>query len=266
MIQIVDLLPIYRKIATQICCNTDEEQMEDSESASDGSNFETSENGTSEHGTSKRETSEQQDAKIAKWLENTDDAPSAPPDEKANDDGGEDDDGGDDYSEDQEASGHKILLESEAYQWLVSMIHRTVLLSGIDPNCMIGHREDVSRQLQSVTAQEAHNQRFHRLVTSKRPPPRYIARFELPWNLLRDLREEYEGESPAEIVGQVVTLTGDGHSVQAATCRSYLEQVWPTTGSEFMDLVENMMTRTGQGCERMLLVSYSTTPLSLIVP
>lgn len=225
--------------------------MKDSDSTSDGSSDESSFN-----------ASEQVDA-IAKWLEDIEGSTSATPDETANDDGGEDqtlyETANNDDGEEQLISGHKILLESEAYQWLVSVMQRTARLNGIDPNFMASHRENINQQLQSIATREAQKQRIHRLVTSKRPPPRYIARFDLSWDLLNFLREEYEGESPAEVVGQVVTLTGDGHLVQAATCRGYLQQVWPTTGSEFMDLVEDMITRTGQSCESMLLVSYFNT-------
>lgn len=202
--------------------------MEDSDSTSDGSNSK----------------SFGQDAAIAKWLGDIEGSTSATTDETAHVDD----------RDDQLISGYKILLESEAYQWLISVIQRSAHLNGIDPNCMVGHRENISQQLQLITAQEARNQRIHRSIPSKRRPPRYIARFDLPWDLLNFLREEYEGKSPAEVVGQVVTLTGDGHSVQAETCRGYLEQVWPTTGSEFMDLVEDMITQTGQSCKRMLPV------------
>lgn len=151
---------------------------------------------------------------------------------------------------------HKVLRESEAYQWLVSVMQRTIRLNGIDPSCMAAHRENITRQLQSITAQEVKKQRLDRLITSRKPPPVYIARFSLPWDLLKFLREDYDDENLAAVAGHVVTLTGDGYSVQAATCREYLEQVWPTTGSEFMDLVEDIVTQTGQSCERVLLVSY----------
>lgn len=230
MAHISDVLHIKRKIATQICCGTHEGATEDSDSTSDESNL-----GVPE-----------QAPAIVEWLEETEDSPSAAPEETTNDDG-----------EAQVISGHKMLLESEAYRWLISVMQRTALLNGIDPDCMVGHRENISRQLQSITAKEAQKRQNNRLISSKRPPPLYIASFEFSWDLLRFLREEYEGEDPAEVVGQVVTLTGDGHSVQAETCRGYIEQTWPTTGSGFVDLIEDMITRTGQSCTRMLLVPYS---------
>lgn len=240
-----------RRIAAQICWNTYEGSMKDYDSNSGGSSD-----------ASSFKPSEQVEA-IVKWLEDIKGSTSAIPDKTANDDGSEyqtvDKTANDDDGEEHLISGHKILLESEAYRWLISVMQRTARLNGIDPNCMIGHRENIDRQLQSITAKEAQKQRIHRLVTSKRPPPRYIARFSLSWDLLNFLREEYEGERPAEVIGQVVALTGDAHSVQAATCRGYLEQVWPTTGSEFMDLVEDMIARPGQSCKRMLPVSYFST-------
>lgn len=169
-------------------------------------------------------------------------SPDHTPDENANDD----------YGEDQLSPDQKALLESEAYRWLVSVVQQTVRLDGINPNFMVGQRESIIRQLTSIASKEKY--RLRALMSSERPPALYIARFGLSWDLLKFLREEYEGENPAGVVSQVVTLTGDGHSVQAATCRGYVEQVWPTTGSEFMDLVEDMITRTDQLCKCMLLV------------
>lgn len=231
-----DFVHMIRRIATQICGGNYEAAVEDTNSMSDVSSLETSE----------------QDTAIAEWLKDSGQGgfPTTTPDEIAyNDDG-----------EDQIISGHRKVLESEAYQWLVSVMQRTARLNGIDPICMAGHREKVTRHLRTIATQEAQKQQLRRLITSKRPPPRYIARFSLSWDLLNFLREEYEGESIAGVVGQAVTLTGDGHSVQAATCRRYLEQVWPTTGSEFLSLVEVMIIRAGQSCKRMWLVSFSQHP------
>lgn len=219
--------------------------MEDSESTSDESSL-----GFPEQAPAIVEWLEETEScpsAIADWREETEGSPSVAPKDTAN---GDDD-------EEQIISGHKMLLESEAYRWLISVMQRTARLNGVDPDCMVGHRKNITRQLQSITTQEAQKRKINRLITSKRPPPLYVARFEFSWDLLKFLREEYEGENPAEVVGQVVTLTGDGHSVQAETCRAYIEQIWPTTGSEFVDLIEDMITRTSQSCTRMLLVPYS---------
>lgn len=143
------------------------------------------------------------------------------------------------------------LLGSEAYKWLVSVMRRTSQLNGVNPSCMTSIRENITKQLRSITAQEAQRQRLHSLQ-----PSLYISRFSLWWKLLEFLLEEYEGKNLAEVIGQVVTLTGDGHSVQAATCRTYLEQVWPTTGSDFLDFMEKLIKRPGQVCERTLLIPH----------
>lgn len=151
----------------------------------------------------------------------------------------------------------KALLDSEAYRWLVSMMQRGSRLNGIDPHCMISHRDVMILQLQSQTEREAQKPKTHRRTTSTKQPPLYVARFELPWDPLTFLREVYNGDNQREAINQFVTLTGDGRSVQAETCRGYLEQVWPTTGSDFMDLMEDLVTRAGQRCKRKVRVSYS---------
>lgn len=137
-----------------------------------------------------------------------------------------------------------------------SVVQRSSRLNGIEPHCMSGCREIVSQQLQALTGRGSHGPRHRRLITSKRQPPLYRAKFNLTWDPLTFLREKCEGESPGEVVGQVVTFTRDGRSVQAETCRGYLEQVWPTTGSEFMNLVVDIVTRLGQSCKRKPLVSH----------
>lgn len=161
--------------------------------------------------------------------------------------------------EDELTSDHKILLHSEAYRRLISVFQRSVRLNGIDPVCMVGHRKKTIGQLPSNPSIGSQNTGTFTSMTPEIPPPLYVAKFGLSWDLLNFLREEYEGENLAGVVDQVVTLTGDGHLVQAATCRDYIEQVWPTTGSEFMDLVENVITQTGQRCKCMLLAPYSLT-------
>lgn len=218
-----------RKISAQICCGTDEGTKEDRDSVSDESSLSISE----------------RDTAVAEWLANTQDSAPAMCDEIPNDDD----------NEKNLISGHKTLRDSEAYRWLVSVMQRTSRLNGVNPHCMLACREIIARQLDAVTAQESKKQELQRLITSKNQPPLYMACFELEWDLVSFLHKECEGRNPGEVVGQIVTITGDGRSVQAKACRGYLEQVWPTTGSEFMGLVEDLVTRAGQSCKRKSLAS-----------
>lgn len=149
--------------------------------------------------------------------------------------------------EEETAEGHETLRASEAYRWLISVLQRSSRLNGIDPNRMSSCREVMTQQLQALSGRAS--QGSQRLITSKRQPPLYRARFNLSWDPISFLQEECEVRSPGEVVSQVVTLSGDGRSVQAETCRGYLEQVWPTTGSEVMNLIADLVTRTGQSCE-----------------
>lgn len=227
-----------RRIAGQICRGGYEGVMEDSTSISSGSSLKVSE----------------RDTAIDEWLESIQVSPDATlqVDEVAT----HDDDASSDATDDDDeelASGHKALLDSEAYRWLVSVMQRSSRLNGIDPHRMSSHRKNTARQIQSITTQDSVRKRAPRLITSKTQPPIYMARFDLPWDLLTFLREEYESEDLGGVVGQLITLTGDGRSVQAETCRGYLQQVWPTTGTEFVGFVEDLVTRAGQSCKRKLL-------------
>lgn len=241
MAQIIDFLHLNRRVASHICHGTHEEAMEDLIFVSDGSSSGDSNVISAGANVPKR------DAAVAEWLENVQGSADTICDETThtavditNDDG----------NEQELTAGHKTLRDSEAYRWLVSVVQRTSHLNGIDPSCMSSHREIIKEQLRAVANRGGPTQKSKRLVTSKIQPPVYTANFELPWDPLTFLREECEGENPGDAVGQVVTLTGDGSSVQAQTCRGYLEQVWPTTGAYFMDLVEDLVTRAGQSCKR----------------
>lgn len=226
---------------------------EDSVSISDGSSSEDSNfiKAGSSSNVAKR------DAAVAEWLQNLQGSVETTRDEttsigvnSANDD----------CNEQELTAGHKTLLDSEAYRWLVSVMQRTSRLNGIDSFCMSSHREIIRQQLLATTGRGGPRSKSQRLITSKRQPPIYTVRFKLPWDPLAFLREECEAQDPREVVGQVVTLTGDGCSLQAQTCRGYLEQVWPTTGSSFMDLVEDLVTPGGQSCKRKSLVSHCKPP------
>ena len=227
----IDFLHFNSRIAEQICHGGYEQVMEDSDSDSDESSPNASMRGTA----------------VAEWLENTRGSAETTCDETATDED----------REEELISGHKTLIESEAYRWLVSVMQRISDLNGVHPHAMSRSREIMAQQLQALMTQEAHKQKSRRLITSKKQPPLYMVRFDLLWDPLTVLREECGDENP-ELIGQAVTLTGDGRFVQAETRRDYLERVWPTTGSEFMDLVEDLVTssrtRAGQSCICKLLV------------
>lgn len=241
-----------RRIARQVCHGVYEGVMEDSNSISKDSSLKFSE----------------RDTAIDDWLESIQVSPDGTL--QSDEDATHDDDASWNATDDNDeelTSGHKALLDSEAYRWLKSVMQRSSRLNGIDPHRMSSHRKIIARQIQAITTQDSLRKRAPRLITSKIQPPIYMARFDLPWNLLTFLREEYESEDLRGGVGQLITLTGDGRSVQAETCRGYLQQVWPTTGTEFMDFVEDLVTRAGQSCKRKLLArTIQITHVRLIPP
>jgi hypothetical protein len=226
----IDVYRMHRRIAARVCRGAYKGDTEDSNSISDESSSDDSKAVTA----------------VTQWLGDIQGSADTTYDETANDDN----------NEEELVPGYKTLFDSEAYRWLVSVMQRTSRLNGIDPHCMIHHREIMTRQLQAVTDQQAQKPKSHRLITSKNQPPLFLARFDLEWDPVTFLQEECEGKNQEEVAGQVLALTGDERSVQAETCRGYLEQVWPTTGSEFMNLVEDLVTRAGQNCRRKSLVSH----------
>ena len=83
---------------------------------------------------------------------------------------------------------------------------------------------------------------FPPLTISRSAPEKSItAIFEIDWNPVNFLKEQkYEG-SPSEALSHAITLTGAPNDAQALTTREYLSQVWPTTSSQILKLVAEVI-------------------------
>jgi hypothetical protein len=145
--------------------------------------------------------------------------------------------------DDRLSSGLEALRDSEAYNWLISAVRREVKLNGIDPHIMRCHRKELLRELESIIAnsrliQSGQSQKISR----HRKPDLYTATFVLEWDIPGFLLEQdYSENVKSHVLGRVITLTGDQMFSQALPCREYMQQVWPTTGLEFLQLFESLL-------------------------
>ena len=147
--------------------------------------------------------------------------------------------------EDKLSFGHEALRKSEAYKWLISAVQRNVNMNGVRPSCMEGHRQWLLTMLETNTPREQALK--HQKISRCRRPALYTAKFELSWNLMGFLREqEYADEDLHAIVGRVITLSGDHQFVQALPCKEYMEQIWPSTGADFVRLLERLVETPAQ--------------------
>jgi hypothetical protein len=124
------------------------------------------------------------------------------------------------------------LRESEAYKWLVSTVQRNVKINGVQPSRMRDHRQWFLALLDSTSTR----------ISRRKKPDLYTAEFELSWNLMGFLQEqEYDDEDPSSVIGGVITLSGDDKCVQALPCKEYMEQIWPSTGPDFVQLFQRLV-------------------------
>jgi hypothetical protein len=118
-------------------------------------------------------------------------------------------------------------------------------VNGIQPTGMRGHHQWFLALLDTAThqGQATKPQRISR----RRKPDLYTAQFELAWDLMGFLQEqEYPDEDLSRVIGRVITLSGDHECVQALTCAKYMEQVWPLTGPDFVQLFERLVEHPDQ--------------------
>lgn len=130
------------------------------------------------------------------------------------------------------AFGLATLRESEAYKWLISTVQRNVKINGVQPSRMRDHRQWFLALLDATSTR----------ISRRRKPDLYTAKFELSWDLIGFLQEqEYVDEDPSSVIGRVITLSGDHECVQALPCKNYMEQLWPSTGPDFVQLFERLV-------------------------
>lgn len=134
--------------------------------------------------------------------------------------------------------GHDSLRKSQAYQWLVSTVQRQTAMMDVQASQMDKHREWLLNTLESITPQE--QKQKHR-VSRRRKPPIYTVNFDLSLDLTGFIRDqEYPEQDRHSIVSRVIALTGSEHFVQALPCKEYMEQIWPSSGTQLVKLLDSL--------------------------
>jgi hypothetical protein len=125
------------------------------------------------------------------------------------------------------------VLNSPAFDWLV-----TTLLTEVS---LTRPRADVMRSIRNQilsTLPSSHK------VSRKRSSREYRATFEIDWDPLSFVKDQKYQESPDQAIERSITLTGSPEDAQALTTGQYLAQTWPTSGAEVMRIVAEVMRNT----------------------
>lgn len=131
----------------------------------------------------------------------------------------------DEYAIDQFPDAWKFLTENNAYKWLLGKIRSHLTLTGGKDTSSQKIQKEIQKGLNSGT------------IEAKYAKATRKATFMIAWPLHKFLREEYPGEEALEL-SSIITITGSCLNAQAASCSEYMRQVWPTTGTETLAILQ----------------------------
>lgn len=118
----------------------------------------------------------------------------------------------------------KLILASPAYQWLLAALRREVVLNLEDAASMVAIRKAIA---------------FPRppRISAKRSVEIFSLTFHIPWDPKQFVKDQNYQEKPEDAICDAITLTGTAKNAQALTTAQYLEQTWPTTGQQILQLI-----------------------------
>ncbi|KAI0104994.1 hypothetical protein GGR51DRAFT_200467 [Nemania sp. FL0031] len=123
-----------------------------------------------------------------------------------------------------------FLMNTPAYQWLISEIGKEGRLLRADHDIMEDVKAIVLQCLPSPS--------------DGAPLQRHKGTFELQWDPLLFFKEQRFKGNLTDVFGGAITITGSGSDAQALTVRDYLSQTWPTTCESILQLVANTIHNT----------------------
>ena len=83
-------------------------------------------------------------------------------------------------------------------------------------------------------------ERFSASITQMVPSKKVVSMFSFrfQWDLASFLASEYNGNKHLGL-GEIITITGTSDQAQAATCATYLHQLWPCMGPEILCVIQD---------------------------
>ncbi|RWA03258.1 hypothetical protein EKO27_g11847, partial [Xylaria grammica] len=137
----------------------------------------------------------------------------------------------------------KTLAEDPSYAWMLARLRRDLILSK--------GRYDIINRLRDAI-QSAFPQSNH--ISRKKSPEEVRVTFTASWDIMGFLHQQDYGIAHSEAIANAVTLTGTETHAQALTCRQYMAQMWPFTGSQTLKLIQETL----KSAERKTKLFFST--------
>ncbi|KAH9908388.1 hypothetical protein F4778DRAFT_717069 [Xylariomycetidae sp. FL2044] len=149
----------------------------------------------------------------------------------------------------------RIIATNSSYSWLLSRLRREIILSGTDRGAVTDMEDDIFWAISKTVAISRTVDVNH--ISRKHPPSGVQVDFRITWPLMEFLQQQEYDEPIADAIANVITLTGSHSHVQALTCRQYMAQMWPITGPQILELLQNML-KEGKETKKTLLVETPT--------
>ncbi|PGH14217.1 hypothetical protein AJ79_03190 [Helicocarpus griseus UAMH5409] len=127
-------------------------------------------------------------------------------------------------------STYQGLMETSAYNWLITSLRREFLLVRGEIDTM----DEIRNTILSCLPCPGKVSRTELVET-------YKLLFRMNWNPLKFLQEQQYEEKPGDAIERAITLTGSDTDAQGLTCVQYLNQTWPVTGQHLIQLIKGVV-------------------------
>jgi hypothetical protein len=125
---------------------------------------------------------------------------------------------------------YQSLIESQAFQWLLTQLQRELHLTTPKPDNL----SIIKEQILSVIPTSGK-------VGSSQPVETCTAVFNVDWDPRAFVKEQQYRERADEAIATAITLTGCPSCAQATTTTEYLDQTWPVSRTGTLQVLKDMV-------------------------
>ncbi|KAK6502518.1 hypothetical protein TWF506_003099 [Arthrobotrys conoides] len=145
-----------------------------------------------------------------------------------------------------------FIFKTPAFEWLVGILRRDVLLTPAEPNYMETIRKTIIESLPSS-----------RRISKHKSAETFRVIFMTCWKPLTFISEQDYEDGPGEAIERAITLTGSVEDAQVLACGEYLCQTWPSTGKYIMQLIKDVVHSAPGALHTCVLPDDSRVIMSL---
>ncbi|KAL7628657.1 hypothetical protein AAE478_000172 [Parahypoxylon ruwenzoriense] len=113
--------------------------------------------------------------------------------------------------------------------WILGRLRGEITLSRGEPDTLNDIWETMERQISFANLVGARHLSIAQTI------------YTIDWDVLEFLRGQDYDTSDADVLDNIITLTGSRIDAQALSCRDYMEQAWPSTGLQTLQLIREIL-------------------------